>query len=108
MVAIAFGRVGACLISLATVAIAFFVGMNALKKIEAKKGLPAILWIIIAEVIALFVTMFDLVKDVYYYGVVILILVSIAVVLIDIISCYNLLATRRLPQFDYKGGDDNA
>lgn len=108
MVAIAFGRVGACLISLVTVAIAFFVGMNAIKKIEAKKGLPAILWIIIAEVIALFVTVFDLVKDVYYYGVVILILVSIAVVLIDIISCYNLLATRRLPQFDYQGGDDNA
>ena len=108
MVGVMLGKVGACLISLIAVAISYFVGLSALKKIEAKKGLPAILWIIIAEVIALFVSVFDLVKDIYYYGVVILILVSIAVVLIDIISCYNLLATRKLPQFDYQGGDDNA
>ena len=107
-VAIMFGKAGACGISLIAVVISFFVGMNAMKKIEAKKGLPAILWIIIAEVIALIACVFDLVKDVYYYGIAILILVSIAVVLIDIIGCYNLLATRKLPQFDYQGGDNNA
>ena len=79
-----------------------------MKKIDAKKGLPTTLWIIIAEAIAVFVSVFDLVKDVYYYAVVILILVAIGIVLIDIIRSYNLLATRKLPQFDYQGGDDNA
>ena len=108
IVAAALGKAAMCLISLATAIICYIVGMKSLKKIDAKGGLPATLWLIIAEAIAVFVSVFDLVKDVYYYGVVMLILVSIAVVLIDIIGCYNLLATRKLPQFDYQGGDDNA
>lgn len=102
------GKAGVCLISLAVVVISHFVGASAMKKIDAKKGLPTTLWIIIAEAIAVFVSVFDLVKDVYYYAVVMLILVSIGIVLIDIIRSYNLLATRKLPQFDYQGGDNNA
>ncbi len=103
-----FGKTGVSVISLVIVLITHFISVGTLKKIDAKKGLPTTLWVIIAEAIALFVSVFDLVKDVYYYGVVILILVTVAIVLIDIISSYNILATRKLPQFDYQGGDDNA
>ncbi|MCR5700633.1 MAG: hypothetical protein K6G76_00630 [Lachnospiraceae bacterium] len=106
--ALAFGNAAVCGVSLIVVVIAHFVGASAFKKIDAKKGLPTTLWVIIAEIIACFVSLFDLVKDVYYYGVAILMLVTIGVVLIDIISSYNLLATRKIPQFDYQGGDDNA
>lgn len=103
-----FGKTGVSVISLVIVLITHFISVGTLKKIDAKKGLPTTLWVIIAEAIALFVSVFDLVKDIYYYGVVILILVTVAIVLIDIISSYNILATRKLPQFDYQGGDDNA
>jgi VIT1/CCC1 family predicted Fe2+/Mn2+ transporter len=103
-----FGKAIVCLVSLGVVVITHFVSKSAIDKIDAKKGLPTTIWIIIAEAIAVFVSVFDLVKDVYYYGVVMLVLVSICVVLIDIITSYNLLATRKLPQFDYQGGDDNA
>lgn len=103
-----FGKTGVSVISLVIVLITHFISVGTLKKIDAKKGLPTTLWVIIAEAIALFVSVFDLVKDVYYYGVVILILVTVAIVLIDIINSYNILATRKLPQFDYQGGDDNA
>lgn len=47
-------------------------------------------------------------SDIYYYTAAILLLVSICLMLTDIIRYYNLLATRRLPQFEKTGGDDRA
>lgn len=47
-------------------------------------------------------------NDLFYYGCVILTLISVFLTFKDIISCYNILATRRLPQFDRTGGDDRA
>lgn len=48
------------------------------------------------------------VSDLWYYGAVLLILVTVVFILWDIIRNYNRLAMRRLPQFDKRGGDDNA
>ena len=49
------------------------------------------------------------VSDLYYYGAVIFVLIALMVTLVELIKYYNVLATRRLPQFDnYKGGNDNA
>lgn len=48
------------------------------------------------------------VSDLWYYGSSLLILASIAFSIVDIIQNYNRLAMRRLPQFDKKGGEDNA
>ena len=46
--------------------------------------------------------------DVFFYGAAILSLVGIFITVKDIMHNYNILATRRLPQFDRTGGDDNA
>ena len=49
------------------------------------------------------------VSDLFYYGAVIFVLASLMFTLVELIKYYNVLATRRLPQFDnYKGGNDNA
>ncbi len=48
------------------------------------------------------------VSDLWYYGAALLILLTVVFILGDLIGNYNRLAMRRLPQFDKKGGDDNA
>ena len=48
------------------------------------------------------------VSDLWYYGGAVLILLTVVFVLLDLIRNYNRLAMRKLPQFDKKGGDDNA
>ncbi len=47
-------------------------------------------------------------SDLYYYGGVIAALCVVIWNLLDIIGRYNVLATRKLPQFNRRGGDDNA
>lgn len=48
------------------------------------------------------------VSDIFYYIGVILTLTSMFILIKDLIYYYNILATRRLPQFDRTGGDDRA
>lgn len=48
------------------------------------------------------------VSDLWYYGGVILSLGAVLYNLMDLIRNYNRLAMRKLPQFEKKGGDDNA
>ena len=48
------------------------------------------------------------VYDIYYYLGSLLLLVGIFVTIADIILVYNVLVTRPLPQFEHKGGDDDA
>ena len=48
------------------------------------------------------------VSDLWYYGCVLLMLASVILCITDIIRNFNRLATYRLPQFDKKGGEDNA
>lgn len=48
------------------------------------------------------------VSDLWYYGGVILQLGAVLYNLMDLIRNYNRLAMRKLPQFEKKGGDDNA
>ena len=51
---------------------------------------------------------FNPVSDIYYYAAVIVELIAIIYTVTDLIRYYNMLATRKLPQFDnYRGGDDN-
>lgn len=60
----------------------------------------------IALGIALFVL--NPADDLFFYGAAILSLAGIFITVKDIMHNYNILATRRLPQFDRTGGDDNA
>lgn len=48
------------------------------------------------------------VSDVYYYAGAAAAIIAVLLAVSDLIYYYNMLATRRLPQFDHKGGDDNA
>lgn len=62
-----------------------------------------------AMLIAAVVLWFNPVSDIYYYAAVIVELIAIIYTVTDLIRYYNMLATRKLPQFDnYRGGDDNA
>ena len=47
-------------------------------------------------------------SDIYYYAGGMVAIIAILLAVSDLIYYYNILATRRLPQFDHKGGDDNA
>lgn len=61
-----------------------------------------------AAVLSFWVWFLHPVSDLYYYGAAILSMAAILVSFISIIHAYNLLSTRRLPQFDKQGGDDRA
>ncbi|MDE6627693.1 MAG: hypothetical protein K2K56_15195 [Lachnospiraceae bacterium] len=75
---------------------------------KGKKGIPGSLWSVLAIVLSVLIIIVNPVSDLYYYGGAILSLGAVFLTLLDLIKKYNVLATRRLPQFDYQGGDDRA
>lgn len=70
--------------------------------------LPSFISSLVAIGLCILIAVFRPVSDLYYYGAVILSLSAIFCTFKDIITYYNLRATRRLPQFDRTGGDDRA
>lgn len=78
-------------------------------KTRQNSGSNWISFINIAAIILSIVIMFmQPVSDWYYYGCVIISLFAELILIMDVITRYNLLATRPLPQFNHKGGDDHA
>ncbi len=63
---------------------------------------------IIAVILAIVVLIINPVSDIFYYASVILTLIALFITIKDLIFYYNIMATRRLPQFDRTGGDDHA
>ena len=63
---------------------------------------------IIAITVGAAITLINPVSDLFYYGGAILSLLGVFFTIKDIIYYYNILSTRRLPQFDRTGGDDRA
>ncbi len=63
---------------------------------------------ILAVVAGALITLFHPVSDLFYYGGAIFSLLAVFFTIKDIIFYYNILSTRRLPQFDRTGGDDRA
>ena len=87
----------------------YCVEMGAIKKkekMQTKKS--ALVSSIIAIALCVIVGILQPASDIFYYGAVILSLLAIFYSFKDIIQYYNILATRRLPQFDRTGGDDRA
>lgn len=82
--------------------------VNTSKRIAAKKSNIGTVPALIAVILAALILLWNPVSDTYYYIGVVAALVAIFFTLLDVIQSYNILATRRLPQFDYKGGDDLA
>lgn len=82
---------------------------KAQKKAVPNSFLPGSIGALAALFIAAIVQFINPVSDLYFYGACILSLITIIFSLISLIRYYNILATRRLPQFDnYRGGRDDA
>lgn len=63
---------------------------------------------IISTIAATLILFTNPVSDIYYYAGSIIQIVAVIIVFMAIIGNYNILCMRYLPQFDKKGGDDNA
>ncbi|MCM1178900.1 MAG: hypothetical protein NC347_01490 [Clostridium sp.] len=76
--------------------------------VQAKRGIPAVVWIMISLLVAALIAFSKPVSDLYYYAGNLFCMAAVFVTLVDLIKDYNILATRKLPQFEYRGGDDRA
>lgn len=83
-------------------------GMRREKKIKNGRFSPGLIISIVVVAVGVLIGLAKPVSDIYYYGGAILTLAAVLYMFVDIIGNYNKLATRRLPQFDKKGGDDRA
>lgn len=91
------------------VTIAAMIVSTVLAKKRSGKAYPlAFILNIISGVITLGISVINPVDDIYYYIGIFAMLITILITNLNIISKYNMLATRMLPQFNYTGGDDNA
>ncbi|MGN0375192.1 MAG: hypothetical protein ACI4EN_06785 [Butyrivibrio sp.] len=84
------------------------IGNHSAKKHNMKAKSPGFALSIITLSLSFIVALFKPASDLFYYGAVMFSLIMIVLLNIEIIRKYNILATRRLPQFDRKGGDDRA
>ena len=79
------------------------------KEVSGGKNVPGSVGALVALAVSTLILLINPVSDLFYYGAVIFVLASLMFTLVELIKYYNVLATRRLPQFDnYKGGNDNA
>jgi RNase P subunit RPR2 len=96
------------LVATVIVCIVGFIKFSKYSKIMGKVELPGFITPLIAVVIAEFITLVNPVSDLYYYGGTILCFIATLFTITSIINKYNILSTRKLPQFNREGGDDRA
>ena len=89
------------------------ISMNSARKniraMKEKKSFVASILSVISIFIILMILLWDPASDIIYYAAAVVAMIGIILNIVDMMLCYNLLATRPLPQFDmYKGGDDRA
>ena len=96
-----------CLVT-AVMAIALAIGSGKTDISPAKRSARGFVWTGIAVILSAAIAIIHPVSDLFYYGSVILTLIAVGLSFVDIIGHYNILSTRRLPQFDKQGGDDRA
>ncbi|MGN0378770.1 MAG: hypothetical protein ACI4EU_04200 [Butyrivibrio sp.] len=78
------------------------------KNLNESKGFPVFLLSFIAVLTGLIIRLIDPASDMFYYGTAVLIFVTVVMNAIGLIGRHNVLTTRKLPQFNRHGGDDNA
>lgn len=84
------------------------IGLRRYIKLSSKRGFPTFVFSFAAVLICGVIKLVSPVSDIWYYSCALLILVSVLANNIGIINKYNVLATRKLPQFNRHGGDDRA
>lgn len=82
-------------------------GIINVRNVKKKSGMGGV-FTALGTILATAIIILHPVKDLFYYGGVVLVCVTVILTLIDIILSYNRLSTRPLPQFEYKGGDNRA
>ncbi len=95
-------------LTLAISVVALVKSISFIKKTELRDKVPANLYCLVATIVALAIVLMKPIHDYVYYIGTIISMVAVLLTLVDLIQKYNVLSTRKLPQFDYKGGDDNA
>lgn len=83
-------------------------GISQQRDIPAYRSVMGYLFSAIAVITGGIITLINPVSDLYYYGGTVVALFAVALSFIDIIRYYNILSTRKLPQFNKSGGDDRA
>lgn len=86
----------------------FFVGYGKASRTPESPGMAGSICGCIAVALGAGITLLNPVSDLWYYGGTAAGLAAVILTVRDVIRCYNVLSTRRLPQFDRQGGDDNA
>ncbi len=84
------------------------IGFRKLDQVPERKGILGMITGLVGIIIGAIVTFFNPASDLFFYGGVILSLIAVFFTVKDVIGQYNLLSTRKLPQFDRQGGDDRA
>ncbi len=83
-------------------------GIKKLDQVPGHTGLPGMILALLGILVGSIVTFLNPASDLFFYGAACFSLAAVLVTVTDIIRQYNLLSTRRLPQFDRQGGDDRA
>lgn len=89
----------------------YYSELGAIKKKEKpddKKKDSGVLTAILALILGIGILVLQPVSDLFYYGGALVSLAGIFITIKDIMYYYNIMTTRRLPQFDRTGGDDRA
>jgi hypothetical protein len=84
------------------------IGVGKLNKMSQKLSVLGYIVSTIAMVAGTAIALLNPVYDYFYYGGTILAMAAVLLSISDVIRYYNILSTRKLPQFDKKGGDDRA
>lgn len=75
---------------------------------EDRKKIPGFAGAAIAVLVATLIIICHPTSDIFYYAGTIISIVSVCFTILEMITTYNVLATRKLPQFNKTGGDDRA
>lgn len=78
------------------------------RKGTLKEMFPVLVKPVAAILLAILIVIWNPVSDLYYYGGAVISMGAVIWTLLDIIERYNLLTTRKLPQLNRRGGDENA
>ena len=80
------------------------ISMNSARKniraMKEKKSFVASILSVISIFIILMILLWDPASDIIYYAAAVVAMIGIILNIVDMMLCYNLLATRPLPQFD--------
>lgn len=73
-----------------------------------KGKIPGYVFSLIAAAISILTLVLNPASDLLFYGAAVVSLIAVFGSILDIITKYNILSTRKLPQFNRQGGDDLA